>query len=158
MKTVYLSGPITGTSYGEATDWRMDVQDKLLKGIVGLSPMRGKAYLAKELRIKVAYDGVNTPLSSASAIALRDFYDCTHCDVVLAYLPKSLKKDDGHLSYGTICEMAWAKASGIPVILVTDDEDCTHPIIAANVTHWAKSLDDAVLLINGIFGAYADGY
>lgn len=151
-KTIYLSGPITGTSYGEAVDWREDVRDKLLPGIKGLSPMRGKDYLASEKRIAVAYSAA-TPLSTADAIGMRDFYDCTHADAVLMYLPLS-QKHDAHLSYGTLIEAGWASAVGIPIILVSDDPEVEHPILRKCIGLRVATLDEAVLVLNGMFGEY----
>ncbi len=46
MRTVYLSGPITGLDYKGCTDWREYARTWLADlNIEGLSPMRGKEYL-----------------------------------------------------------------------------------------------------------------
>lgn len=155
MKHVYLSGPITGVSYAGAVDWREYVKARLLPGIVGLSPMRGKAYLAKENRIKVSYDDGKTPLSSTNAIGLRDMYDATHADACLVYLPLDLKAN-GYLSYGTLIEMGWASAAHVPVILVTDDPDTEHPIIRKTTSLVLPTLDEALVVLNGMFYEYDD--
>jgi len=154
-KTIYLSGPITGTSYGEAVDWREDVKAKLLPGIVGLSPMRGKKFLDQEKAIRATYDNGHfvSIMSTSPAIGMRDMYDCTHADAVLVYLPAALNKI-AHLSYGTLIEMGWASAAGVPVILVSDEPDIDHPIIQKCVSLRVPTLDEAVLILNGMFGAY----
>ena len=49
QNTVYLAGPITSCSYGEATDWRESLKQEIESETNGkvkcLSPMRGKHYL-----------------------------------------------------------------------------------------------------------------
>lgn len=158
MKTVYLSGPITGLNYEGAVNWRQAVIEALLPGIKGLSPMRDKQYLSDESAIKMHYSSSHhgaQSLSTREAIRLRDYYDATHADMVLAYLPKDLNSV-GHLSYGTICEMSWARTAGVPVILVSDEPDVDHPIIAENVTIRLPDLDEAVKLINSTFAPYVE--
>ncbi len=57
MSFVYLSGPITGCSYGGATDWRGYVKSQLKKyNIPSLSPLRAKDYLSKEQSISKSYE------------------------------------------------------------------------------------------------------
>ena len=51
-KTVYLAGPIDGLSYAEGIEWRQHAQQTLaVNGIKGLSPQRGKEYIAKYIEI-----------------------------------------------------------------------------------------------------------
>ena len=62
-KTVYLAGPISGLSYGEATDWRQEVQAQLQRcGIHALSPLRAKVYLRECTKIADSYsdDDIDT--------------------------------------------------------------------------------------------------
>ena len=43
MKTVYLAGPIAGTTEGEAKRWRIDATEYLAQyGIIGISPLRNE--------------------------------------------------------------------------------------------------------------------
>ena len=39
-KYIYLAGPIAGCDKGEANDWRNEVKERFIDGIVGISPLR----------------------------------------------------------------------------------------------------------------------
>jgi nucleoside 2-deoxyribosyltransferase len=119
-KKVYLAGPITGTSYGEATDWRAKAVRDLEKwGIAGFSPMRGKAYLSKEEELLDAYN--DQTMSSITAINIRDYNDTRTSDAILVNL-----LDAKRVSIGTVMEIAWAKAHKIPIVLIMEKEGNVH--------------------------------
>ena len=117
---VYLAGPITGTSYGECTDWRQFVQDRLSnKGIIGLSPMRHKDYLLQETAMGDTYE--EQVMSSQRGIFGRDFWDATRCDALFVNL---LGAD--RVSIGTVMEISWAWSARNPVVLVMENEGNPH--------------------------------
>lgn len=148
--TVYLAGPIKGLSYDGATTWREDAQIALAAvGIVALSPMRFKRYLAGELTIGDSY--ADFTLSTEQGITTRDRFDVQRCDVVLMNLLGAEK-----VSIGTMIEAGWADAYRKPVVLVVEDSGNAHDhcmlrtIAGFRVPTLAAGLDTvAALLIPG---------
>jgi nucleoside 2-deoxyribosyltransferase len=153
MRSIYLAGAITGESFGNATDWREYVRTKLSPGIVGLSPLRAKAYLKSETEIGDCYDsqnGVATPLSTSRGIMTRDFFDCQKCDVILANLLGTEK-----VSIGTVMEIAWSFAFKKPLILVLEDNNIhEHAMIREATGFRVSTIDDAILIANSILTDY----
>lgn len=150
-KTIYLSGPIAGQSYGSAVTWRLVVKRALAaKGIECLSPMRHKDYLQEREHIGTYVDSDNA-LSSASMIYMRDRLDVQRCDLMLVYLPETDK-----VSIGTCIEIGWANAWGKPIICVMEGDDDIdrpvhdHPILTQCVGYFARDLPEAMTLIGAI--------
>ena len=114
-RKVYLAGPITGQSYGECTDWR-DYAYTYLKNcrVAGYSPMRGKAYLSKEDKVKDSY--ADHTMSSINGINVRDFNDCKTSAVILV----NFLGCGSRVSIGTVMEIAWGRAFQIPIIIVME--------------------------------------
>jgi Nucleoside 2-deoxyribosyltransferase. len=152
-KNIYLAGPIYGCTFDGATAWRTYATKKFLRGIVGISPMRAKEYLAATKTIDHhSYDHI---LSSSSAITTRDKYDCTHADAILAMFPK----DAPAVSVGTIMELGWASANNIPIIVVSDDPRIVDHGMVKGVAGWiVPTLDEGIFVINAIFGDYVKEY
>ncbi len=153
--TVYLAGPIADCTEGEANDWRVFMHRHLVgEGIIGVSPLRCEPLEEGKLRYSV---GNNDPkFGAANAIAAKNMFDVLHCDMTLCYFP--LMPNGRHASYGTLCELAWAKMAHKPTILVsTDPKVLEHPVILSNAGWVLNSLDDALDVIVGILGAYAGG-
>jgi nucleoside 2-deoxyribosyltransferase len=125
MKTVYLSGPITGLTFQGATDWREYAANSLASdGIKGISPMRAKDYLAS---LKAPLSGHGREyldlgvFSTPHAVLARDRFDTLRCDVMLMNL---LGAD--RVSIGTMVELGWADAKRIPVICVMEATGSVH--------------------------------
>lgn len=117
---VYLAGPISGYSYGEATDWRNKaIYDLVNYGLEPYSPMRGKAYLSKEAEIADSYS--NHTMSSITGINIRDYNDTITSGAILVYLLGAKK-----VSIGTVMEIAWAKAHNVPIVLIMEKEGNVH--------------------------------
>ena len=111
MKKVYVAGPITGASYDQATTWREDFCSDLKRyGILGFSPMRGKAYLSKEDKLKDSYS--DHTMSSITGINVRDFNDVKTADAIFVNFLGAEK-----VSIGSVMEIAWARAFQIPVVI-----------------------------------------
>lgn len=152
-KQVYLGGPITGLSYDETMSWRDHFTRLLSPGIVGVSPMRLKEFLANEKKIGHSYPE-HAIMGAANAICARDYYDCTHADAVLCYMPKW--SNDRWPSVGTLTEFGWATGHGIPTIVVSDDTRITgHPLIVGKAAWLLPSLEDGAAAINALLGVYA---
>lgn len=78
MKRVYLAGLILGLDFNGCNDWREEAIRILGEsGIIGISPMRYKNYLANE---KIIGDEYNTTLSCSRGLTTRDRFDSTRCD------------------------------------------------------------------------------
>lgn len=149
-KTVYLAGPITGLNYKGATDWRQ-LASTVLKGagIKGLSPMRGKEYLADVLEFSAdgdVYKDLNV-LSSNRGIMTRDRWDATRCDVLLVNFLGATK-----VSIGSIMECAWADLSRIPIVCVIEPHDNPHDhgMITEAIGYRVPTLDQALHIIKAI--------
>jgi len=151
MKTVYLAGPITGLDYKGCTDWRQHAKTDLeAAGIKGLSPMRGKEYLAQ----------INGPLSGTGeeyrhlgvlslprGIMTRDRFDATRCDVLLVNLLGAKDK-----STGTIMEIAWADLCRTPIVCAIEKSGNPHEhmMIHEALGYRVPSLDEALHIVKAI--------
>lgn len=118
--SIYLAGPITGTSYDECTDWR----DQAIKvfggaGIDAFSPLRSKVYLRDTTTIEDSYE--EKVMSSQRGIYARDFYDCRERDAIFVNL---LGAD--RVSIGTVMEIAWGAAYEKPIVLVMERNNNLH--------------------------------
>lgn len=151
MKTslVYLAGPITGLTFGGATNWRDQVRDQVHYSIQTISPLRGKQYLeersSKDGVIQMSYE--EYPLSSARGINTRDHWDVMRCDAVFVNL---LGFD--RVSIGTVMEIAWAHAYRKPVILVMEDEGNIHEhaMIRESIGFRVNSLEKGIEVLEAL--------
>ena|SRR2546427_12993023 len=121
---VYLAGPITGLTFGEATDWREYAIKQLANyGIKGISPMRAKEYLATIGTISGTgkeYSHLGT-FSTPEAVITRDRWDTTRADAVLVNLLGAKAP-----SIGTIAEIAWAYDHRVPLVCAMEKEGNVH--------------------------------
>lgn len=140
---VYLAGPITGTSYGESTEWRDEMKARLADvGIAGYSPMRGKAYLSAEDKIADSYS--DKTMSSISGINVRDRNDVRTSAALLVNLLGAKKA-----SIGTVIEIALAVELNIPVVLVMEKDGSNvheHGMLTWGCIR-AESLDEGYMCI-----------
>jgi nucleoside 2-deoxyribosyltransferase len=119
-KKVYLAGPISGASYGEAVNWRDEASNDLfINDLEPYSPMRGKAYLSKEEEIADSYS--DHTMSSITGINIRDYNDTRTAGAILVYLLDAKK-----VSIGTVMEIAWARAHSVPVVLIMEKTGNVH--------------------------------
>lgn len=138
---VYLAGPITGTTFGECTDWREYVKSKFPPNIIGLSPMRGKDYISHEGPIKHDYEGY--PLSSAKGITARDTFDVTRSDLIFVNLLGATK-----VSIGTVLEIGMAHILNKQIVVVMEEKGNPHEhaMIADMTKYLLFDLDEAINL------------
>src|SRR5205807_2239874 len=117
---VYLAGPITGCTEGQANDWRDHVSQRLAEiGMVGVSPLRCEPIHGETYDFEYDQDPC---FGTWEAIAAKNMEDVQRCDVTLAYIPTKFASD------GTLIELGWAKALGKRTILVsTDPKVFKHP-------------------------------
>lgn len=142
-KRVYLAGPISGLTYDQGNEWRLEAAEYLKTvGIEAYSPMRAKEYLRSEGVLTGAY--AHGLFSSSRAIMTRDFDDCSRADLILANL-----RDYPKVSIGTVMEIAWAYAFRIPLVLVLEDTGNVHdkhPMIAEATGFRVNNLEDALTI------------
>lgn len=84
---VYLAGPIGAKTPEQANGWRNCAAEALTPhGFLCTSPMRGKEMLKPEQKIGVEYAGQygDVPELRAQSIYVRDIYDVTRADIILA--------------------------------------------------------------------------
>lgn len=143
-RTVYLAGPITGCSYGGATEWRQYVADRLPDYILPVSPMRGKQYLGAEEKIGLSYE--QYPLSCKKGITCRDRHGIMSCDAVLMNFLGAKT-----VSIGTAIEVGWADMLRKPIIVVMEkDNPHAHPIIEECAGFILDNLDEAIHVVTAV--------
>lgn len=142
---VYLAGPITGCNYEGCTDWREFAASSLeATGAHCLSPMRGKEYLKSEASIASQYD--ESVMSCGRGIITRDRFDCITSDVVLVNL-----KGASRVSIGTVMEIAWALAAGVPVVCVLEKGNVhEHPMISESIGFRVDTLVEGISVVRAI--------
>lgn len=121
MKNVYLAGPITGLSYGEATDWRDSFITRFSTNpdVKITSPMRLKEHLAHVE--KFGPHGAEKGVSSNRAVFGRDTWDVRNCDILLVNAKGCTKA-----SIGTAVEIGVAVEARKFIILVIGENEWTH--------------------------------
>lgn len=148
-KKVYLTGPIGGSTYEEAQNWRMDLdymlQNSSNGAIRGYSPLRGKGALKHEGPLTTSAYPFFSPLATSKAILSRDFNDCRTADLIIANF---LEQDSAAPpSLGTIMEIGFAYALQVPILAISKDKSrntmAKHAMIISAVGFWAESLNEA---------------
>lgn len=161
MKTIYLSGPITGLTYKGCTDWRKQVAEELADDVVGVSPLRGKDYLAHMDEMPHTFE--TNVMSSQRGIMTRDRYDTMACDalfanllgVTWAALEQAAAEGDIRrirASIGTCMEIAWADMLRKPIIIVMEPEDNIHdhPMVRDAAGYRVPTIEEGVALSNAL--------
>lgn len=150
MKTVYLAGPVTDCTEGEAKDWREVVRERLhVYGIRSISPVRCEPARGERYTLS----NQDPRFGTARAIASKNFADVQMCDMALCYMPQSMMKR--RLSLGTLVELAWAHALRKPTILVSEYPLLMdHPVVQACANWPLSTLDEACEVLIGILGDY----
>lgn len=139
--TVYLAGPITGETYGTAIGWREFAAEFFRRlGWRVLSPMRGTEDLGKAL------DGgtITATHGQASWITARDRGDVWRADLMFVNLGGVFP------SIGTMIELGWASARGIPIVAVDiaagmQSVAPNHPMVRTLTSFQSKSFDEALV-------------
>lgn len=152
MKTVYLAGPIAGTTEGEAKRWRIDAAKYLCQyGIIGISPLRNEPAKNGGYATAENFAKDHTNLESR-AIAAKNWFDVKNCDMILVYLPYI----PGRASYGTVWEIGAGYALGKDIVLVSNDPAIiNHPDIALSAGWIYENLYEGLSTVVQILGPYA---
>lgn len=146
MRTVYLAGPITGCTKGEANDWR-DYASRALREaeIKGISPLRCEPLIGERYEPNSA----DPKFGTARAIASKNFFDVGACDMILVFMPT--------LSSGTLIEMGAGKMVHKPIVLVSEaPEVLNHPVINATAGWVLPTLDDGIEVVIGVLEDYSN--
>lgn len=142
---VYLAGPISGLNFDGATDWREYAKEWLKNNDVkALSPLRNQEHLrsvgvftdcAKET------ERFKSPMSMPKGLTIRDRWDAMRCDVLLVNLLGAAK-----VSIGTVMEIAWADAKGVPIVCAIEETGNPHEHAMLNhcIGFRVADLDDAL--------------
>lgn len=163
-RTVYLAGPISGCTDGEANDWRSTASSKLADfGITGISPLRCEPIHGERYGV----DNPDPRFGVPRAIASKNIFDVRNCDMMLAYFPPEEtdpKFDgwcEGHYkwpSVGTIWEIGLAGMANKPTIVVCQNTILAkHPVIQAGASWLLDNLDDGLDVAIGVLQDYAEG-
>lgn len=151
--SVYLAGPISGLTFDDADEWRVHAMDVLRRHeIDGLSPLRGKAYLRTlgELSAGCAAEGKAGLMSLPRSIMTRDFYDATHCDVLLVNLLGATR-----VSIGTMMEVAWCFQSRTPVVCAMEPGNIhEHAMLAEAIGFRVGTIDEAIAVCVAILNPH----
>jgi len=147
-KTVYLAGPITGLSYGEAREgWRKQFASFLPHHIQALSPMRGHDMLKGESSL-AGDPGMYSEeaMVSAKGITMRDVNDVKTCDTMVANFLGAKKA-----SIGTAIEFGLAHAFGKPIVMIIEkdyDNPHNHAMLVQMAGYVCHDLESAAFLVS----------
>ena len=157
-KVVYLAGPISHLSYDQATGWREEVRDQLLRsGIKVVSPLRAKVYL-RDMKFETIPDNtsdIDEPsivnMSTPRGIMTRDRFDCMNCGVLFVNLLGAKT-----VSIGTVMEIAWADAKRTPIVLVIEKSGNVHDHAMVNEATGFRvsTLEHGIEVVKSILGDY----
>ncbi len=152
-QTVYLAGPIMGCTRTEANDWRIEFARQLADNdIRGVSPLRCEPLIGERYSIEHA----DPKFGTARVIGAKNMFDVLACNMTLAYIP--MPPIGSFHSFGTMCELSWAKMAQKPTILVSNDAFILdHPVLGANAGWLLENLEDALEVIVGVLGGYTIG-
>jgi hypothetical protein len=142
---VYLSGPISGCTFGECTDWREYASRAFPAHIQGISPLRAKRFLEEKGIIDKSYE--DFVLGTSRGINTRDHFDTLRASAVLVNLLGCLKTDNPRVSIGTVGEMAWAWDHRVPIICAIEPDGLNvheHPMLNEWIDYRVTSLDEAI--------------
>jgi len=146
---IYLAGPITGLTFGGATEWREEVMRRVTMEVLPFdcfSPLRGKAYLKQERGAIKDVERLDSLLSSSAKILFRDSHDVRTADAMLVNLLGADK-----VSIGTVMEIAWAYEHRVPTILMMEAGNIhDHRMIVAACPYIAPNVDTAMFMLKQI--------
>lgn len=143
--SVYLSGPIKGLVYGEATDWREHVTRKFPPHIIAISPMRSKEFLSNG-KVLDLNDMPDHAIVRPNGLVARDRYDVMRCDAMLVNLIGAKQ-----ISIGTCVEFGWADSYRKPIITAMREEDVhNHGFVRELSGFLVPTLDEAIEIAQAI--------
>ena len=150
MKTVYLAGPITGSTYNECTDWRITARDELkAANITAFSPMRAKEYLAQLKTISGTgeeYFNLGV-VSTPRGVITRDRFDTQRVDIVLVNLLGAKQ-----VSIGTMIELGWADSARRPIVCAIEPSGNPHEhmMVSELIGYRVTTLEEAIYICKAV--------
>lgn len=145
---VYLSGPIAGLTFNEATIWRHFVTAELEDWVEILDPMRGCVPVEDgDTAMAMSVSFVDEALSTDRGIMTRDYNDTKNSDLIFINLLGAKKA-----SVGTAMELAWAYDMQIPVIVVmeTEGNPHEHPMMREAMSYRVDTLERGVAIAKSV--------
>src|SRR3990172_1203653 len=142
MMRIYLSGPISGKTYKDASSWREDVGARLrAAGFEVRDPLRGKSFLSSQKGALDSHDYVKTdPSLSDKALKKRDVLDVVASDIILVNF-----SDAETPSIGSIYELSIADFLNKLIVMVAPVGPHPHdPPFVRDASVSFTSLEDAV--------------
>lgn len=120
---VYLSGPISGLTPAEASEWRDYATERLVGDgdFIVRDPLRGTARKFPKRRKFVRRNYPDVPDMTGKAFVMRDYYDTMTCEAILCNLLGSKI-----VSIGSVCELAWAMSARKIVVIVMEEKGNIH--------------------------------
>jgi len=146
--TVYLSGPIGGHTTEDATDWREEAMVSLNRAkITAFSPLRNEEYIMVGDKLPLEASGYGGVQIDAYGMTVRDKFDARTTDLMIANFTLSGDRP----SFGTMIEIGWADAYGVPIIVVINTKNIhNHPMLLSMAGYIVNSIEDAVTLAKAI--------
>ena len=116
---IYISGPISGLSYEEASEHFIEYKQILTDlGYEVLNPFTGKEYLRNDIELRAGgYE--DRPISTNHAIFGRDRWMVEQSDIVVC----NLLKGKYRASIGSMFELAWASDKNKHVVVILDKDN-----------------------------------
>jgi hypothetical protein len=145
VRRVFLSGPITGCSQEQSSNWRQYVRERFSSGIITIDPTRDSvdSTVVSERELDEAARLHN--LTHGKEILDRNRQDIARCDIVLANFLGAQR-----VSIGAVGELFWADIFRKPVIVVREvsHNPHDHGLINAIAFLTLHSLESAIEKIN----------
>jgi hypothetical protein len=152
---VYLSGPIWGRSYIEATEWRNQVYEELADYAEILDPMRDRLLpdgMSEDDPILSCLTSEDPSLATDRGIVARDYYDTITSNLLIVNLTGATRA-----SIGTIAELSWAYHLHIPTIVIIEPDSVhDHAFVREMTSYRVKDIDAAITVAKSVMGVPAN--
>ena len=139
---VYLAGPIAGSTWDEADQWRREFSSALPSHIRCLSPTRSKWFLGNEVIDVKPYD--MHPLATDKGLTRRDLFDVQRSSAIVVNFLGTRK-----VSIGTCIEIGVKAAFANKLLIqVIEPGNChDHPMIREIADYTVPTLPEAANLL-----------
>lgn len=150
---VYLSGPISGLTFAECTEWRRRMADQLEDyDLEVLDPMRDVTAPSPDTLIDelvLGIGSVDASMLSDRGIMVRDHHDTCRADLLVINLLGAKKA-----SIGTVAELAWAYDRNIPTIVLMENDGNVHdhPFVREMTSYRVDHPDRAMRVVLSVLG------
>lgn len=143
---VYLAGPISGLTKDQSDNWRLKFE-KMIPDAKCVMPMYAENF-AKGRVLGTCHPG--ELMASAKAVMHKDEFYVRNSDAVVANFTGCGLRP----SFGSVIECAWASMLNKPLVIIAEKDNIhLHPMIVEEAGWVVDNLEDAAIVINGLFGA-----